>query len=259
MSSRENGNPTPFFLDFLEKESLECNKVQSDGNCLFRSVADQVFGDENRHVEIREVACNFLAEHRDHFEPFVDDGEAANYDDYLKDMRADGTWGSDIELVALSSALAENLSIIVWVDDEDLLNTANHDEQAKSRLRYSVSKVKDFELESAPYDDDHLDGTRKCLSINLSYHDGMHYNSVRPQNAQSGEPCVSASFAISRNSAQVSRGSKKSKKETKADVKRNKESAKSCGARTRSMKAKNNGKPNGDEDAETPDITTLSI
>jgi OTU domain-containing protein 3 len=40
---------------------LMLKDVAGDGNCLFRSFADQIDGNETSHVLMRDEACNFMA------------------------------------------------------------------------------------------------------------------------------------------------------------------------------------------------------
>jgi hypothetical protein len=47
-------------------------RADGDGNCLFRSVAHQVYGDAGRHAQVRAEVCVYVLEHRDHFAKFID-------------------------------------------------------------------------------------------------------------------------------------------------------------------------------------------
>ena len=46
--------------------------VQSDGNCLFRALADQLGGDEGAHRRVRAELVAYVEAHRDWFEPFME-------------------------------------------------------------------------------------------------------------------------------------------------------------------------------------------
>lgn len=35
-------------------------KVAGDGNCMFRSVADQIYGDEDMHEQIRACCLDYM-------------------------------------------------------------------------------------------------------------------------------------------------------------------------------------------------------
>ena len=51
-------------------------------NCLFRSLADQLEGDHNRHGQIRRNTVHFMRSNREDFEPFHD-GEGT-FNEYCK-------------------------------------------------------------------------------------------------------------------------------------------------------------------------------
>lgn len=46
---------------------IKLRDVTGDGNCLFRAFADQVDGNENTHVIMREEACKYMIEHQEFF------------------------------------------------------------------------------------------------------------------------------------------------------------------------------------------------
>ena len=72
--------------------------VQADGNCLFRSLADQLGGDERAHRRVRDELVAYMRERRDWFELFVEDDEP--FLDYVERMGAEREWGGNQELYA---------------------------------------------------------------------------------------------------------------------------------------------------------------
>jgi hypothetical protein len=86
--------------------------MNSDGNCLFRSLSDQLNGDHgNGHAELRTEVCDYMKENKDDFTLFLvmdqndegdnkDDEDAPDFESYIKGMRQDGEWGGNLELVA---------------------------------------------------------------------------------------------------------------------------------------------------------------
>jgi OTU-like cysteine protease len=83
-------------------------EMASDGNCLFRSLSDQLYHDfGNHHVEVRDDVVDYMEEHKDDFVVFLvlddkdsNNEDAADFESYCDDMRQDGTWGGNLELVA---------------------------------------------------------------------------------------------------------------------------------------------------------------
>lgn len=45
-------------------------------NCLFRALADQLDGTDDEHLRYRRIIAKYLADHREEFEPFVEDNRS---------------------------------------------------------------------------------------------------------------------------------------------------------------------------------------
>ena len=73
------------FLLELNKFGLGVKYIDGDGNCLFRSLADQLFGDTNKHMDIRNIIMNYMISEKDHFSLFIEDDEP--FDDYIERMK----------------------------------------------------------------------------------------------------------------------------------------------------------------------------
>ena len=144
------GDPDAYNRSFIKysqqvgRLGLFIRDVKGDGNCMFRSVADQLYSQEHRHAEVRTALCNFVDEHRPDFEPFVEDDE--DFDVYLARMRTDGEWGGNFELAAVVRCFGVHVIV-----------------HQLSAPRYQLTN--------------HEGGSSR--TIHLSYHDGEHYNSVR--------------------------------------------------------------------------------
>jgi len=69
-----------------------------DGNCLFRSFSDQLYGTPEHHLLVRDRCSKYIASEREYFEQFV----AEPFDAFLARMRREGEWGDDVEIEALS-------------------------------------------------------------------------------------------------------------------------------------------------------------
>lgn len=131
------------FKKSLEEIGYFIREVEGDGNCLFRSVSEQVEGNENSHIEYREKCVNYMKDHKEIFEPFIEDDEP--FDDYIKRMSKDREWGGNLEIYALSMLLEANFYIYIY--------------------EQPMYVVKNFE--------------KPKKNIKLTYHEGKHYNSLR--------------------------------------------------------------------------------
>lgn len=83
---------------------LSIRDVKGDGNCLFRSLADQMEGDVNQHATYRHAIVEFMLKNPDDFEPFIDTDEHS-FLDYCKKMSKNGEWGGNMELVSFRYSL----------------------------------------------------------------------------------------------------------------------------------------------------------
>lgn len=87
---RAQGPPVP--APFLVREQAR------DGNCLFRSFSDQVYGTPEHHALLRDRCSQYIASERNYFEQFV----AEPFDEFLARIQREGEWGDDVEIEALS-------------------------------------------------------------------------------------------------------------------------------------------------------------
>jgi OTU domain-containing protein 3 len=135
----------------LLKEGYQIEYIDADGNCLFRSISDQLFSDQTHHLEIRHQIMNYIHDHQDHFQLFIEDDEP--FEDYLERLRCPGEWGGHQELYAASQILKLNIHV--------------HQLDAPQFLL------------SAPILSSN-NGRTPTRNIHISYHGEYHYNSLRP-------------------------------------------------------------------------------
>ncbi len=89
----------------LASHRLAVFPVSGDGNCLFRSVAHQVYGDDRLHELVRARCLDYMESEADFFCQFVEGGREM-FPLYLRAKRLNGCWGDDPEIeVSLSSLI----------------------------------------------------------------------------------------------------------------------------------------------------------
>jgi len=69
-----------------------------DGNCLFRCVADRVYGDAEMHDVVRRLCLDHIARERDHFSQYI----TQDFDAYIARKRRDRVHGNHLEIQAIS-------------------------------------------------------------------------------------------------------------------------------------------------------------
>lgn len=152
-------NEKSFLLQLTNNRrgQLKVHAVKGDGNCMFRSIAHQVWGDPDRHWEMRQMCCDYM-ERRGIGRELLGADTDERFTEYIANMRQDKVWGDDPEIRAMEEML--DIPIQVW-------NTELEDGgQEPSTIHLSGSfppnKVAD----------------QTCDPIRLSYHGYSHYNSI---------------------------------------------------------------------------------
>lgn len=123
-SRRQSATPTT--LESIASESaairaeilrlgLTLRDVVADGNCLFRALGDQLWGEQGRHSEVRHMVCDYLDSAKEDLGDFVAGflNEGETYDRYVERMRGPGVYGSHIELLAASRVFRRSIRIVL--------------------------------------------------------------------------------------------------------------------------------------------------
>lgn len=142
----------------LDADGLEIVEMNPDGNCLFRSLSDQLFGDNgDAHFDMRSSVCDFMEKNKSDFQVFLvfededdedqDEEDAKDFEHYIESMRQQGEWGGNLEVVAAARLYRRTITV------------------------YSET-LSAFAI-------DHGDSRSMGSDLLVSYHDNDHYNSVR--------------------------------------------------------------------------------
>ena len=84
--------------------------MDGDGNCQFRSVAHNVFKDQERHAEVRALATAHIEERKEDFQIYFEDTRA--FKRWLVGMKRDRTWGDELTLRAAVDALGMRVHVV---------------------------------------------------------------------------------------------------------------------------------------------------
>ncbi|KAK1942222.1 OTU domain-containing protein 3 [Phytophthora citrophthora] len=135
----------------LSDVGCKLHEVEADGNCLFRALGDQLYGDQHQHAQVRKNIVNYLEQHRSDFEPFMEDEE--KFEKYCERMREDGTWGGNQELYA--AARLFQVYVIV------------HQDQPSARIMViECDRLKPTRIVHVAYHgDDHFDSVRAIRDL----------------------------------------------------------------------------------------------
>ncbi|KAK4255262.1 hypothetical protein QN277_008280 [Acacia crassicarpa] len=131
-----------FEIDIRRAKGYEVKRMMQDGNCLFRAVADQVYGDSEVYDLVRQMCIDYMERERDHFSQFVTEG----FTSYCKRKRRDKVYGNNVEIQSMCEMYNRPIHI----------------------YSYTIEPINIFQ---GSYGTD-------TPPIRLSYHHGNHYNSL---------------------------------------------------------------------------------
>ena len=134
----------------LKRESLREVQVLGDGNCQFRALSEQLYGNEDSHKAIRARVVEHLRDNETKYAGFVE----GTYEKYVDVMSQEGTWGDHITLQVFANIY--NVKIELQTDYED-------------------KWIKEF----FPRDDDNNKLEYNEKIIRLSFYSEWHYNYIQ--------------------------------------------------------------------------------
>merc|ERR1711871_1903751 len=168
------------FRQKLKENGLVLEKMAPDGNCLFRAIAHQVYGDADKHTDLREACCNYMLSdgQKEHLENFVD----GDFEKYVDKMRKPKTWGGNLEIEAMQEMFDPAIEI--------------HSADSISDKTNKTTFKKDFDTSNTPETPRNAaNEVNQPVPLRISYHGKSHYNSlVDPKNPPPLLPLESSRF-----------------------------------------------------------------
>jgi len=84
--------------DMLQKYSCKIHRVAPDGNCLFRTLSNQAFGDQMYYTQMRKALVMLISNNMEKYYPICIGRNP--YHDHVSSMSKDGIWGTQVEIQA---------------------------------------------------------------------------------------------------------------------------------------------------------------
>ena len=94
------GNEQVTFQAFLSRQGRKIVPIKPDGNCLFRSLAALLTGDQEDHLMLRNMLVDFELANADFFTPFV---ITNTLQEHINAVKANYAWGSNTEILAAAT------------------------------------------------------------------------------------------------------------------------------------------------------------
>jgi hypothetical protein len=92
----------------MEMHNAKEIPVEADGNCQFRALSQQLYGDESQHDTIRANMVQWLKSKPEQYAGFVHEP----FDDYIARLACNGEWGDNVTLQAASDMLSREIHIL---------------------------------------------------------------------------------------------------------------------------------------------------
>eukprot|EP00878_Enallax_costatus_P012281 GHUV01012828.1.p1 GENE.GHUV01012828.1~~GHUV01012828.1.p1 ORF type:complete len:186 (+),score=61.13 GHUV01012828.1:835-1392(+) len=88
--------------------ALQERSIVGDGNCQFRAIADQLYGTQDRHVEVRQQVVQQLCSHPERYRDYV----TTDYEQYVSSMSQPGSWGDHVTLQAAADVFDTRICVL---------------------------------------------------------------------------------------------------------------------------------------------------
>ena len=150
----------------LKRQGLEIKKMLGDGNCLFRAVSTQIYGDADWHGDIRKHVVKYLKSEQSYFSQFITE----DFDEYIARMGREGCFGTNLEIQAIAEVY--NRAVEVYGADAAALSSSSSNATNSSSASSSAEeKVKPINIFQSSY-------ATSNAPIRLAYINGNHYDAV---------------------------------------------------------------------------------
>ncbi|KAJ3700180.1 hypothetical protein LUZ61_003885 [Rhynchospora tenuis] len=165
-----------FELELRRVKGFEIRRMLKDGNCLFRAVADQVYGDAEAYDMARQMCVDYMERERDHFSQFITEG----FTSYCKRKRRDKVYGNNMEIQAFAEMYNRPIHIYSY-STGPLFFTFFFSHvllQCQRFLEYLTVVYVLLYIIAEPINIFQGSYNTDTPPIRLSYHHGNHYNSL---------------------------------------------------------------------------------
>ncbi|XP_066601004.1 OTU domain-containing protein 5-A-like isoform X2 [Prorops nasuta] len=122
-----------WFEKRMRKNGFIVKKMGEDGACLFRAVADQVYGDQEMHGVVRKHCMDYIAANQEFFSHFV----AEDFSTYVDRKRQEYVHGNHIEMQAMSEMYNRSIELFCYSTEPiNIFNGMNKSDNEPIRLSY---------------------------------------------------------------------------------------------------------------------------
>lgn len=173
---------------FLAQGNREIKAIHPDGNCMFRSVADQVKGNAEDHLSLRHAAVFFIRDNAESFKGYLQKSSVEHWtvvlQQHLNIMNNYGCWGTQLELKAMASML----KVPIFVATDSLV---------PGECRWTVFLPQnDTKYKNHPLVDTWLQNSHGASWLEICHTNSSHYDSVKYTGAAPCSPPLSCETSL---------------------------------------------------------------
>ncbi|KAF0696487.1 Aste57867_12761 [Aphanomyces stellatus] len=163
--------------------------MEADGNCLFRTLSDQLHGDQMHFGAIRQRIVDYIKDHQDDLEPFMEDEEKFDHVcpssefrismaeshvvlQYVTRMAEDGTWGGNLELFVAAQVWQHHIVVHQVDGNRTMIDCGDRDAESfhvcyYNDEHYDSIRSLDDDLTGAPLPIQmHAETSKICVDVN---------------------------------------------------------------------------------------------
>ena len=85
----------------LSKQNRALDRIEGDGNCLFRAISKELFGDDTHHKNLREIIIEYILTNSESFKQFLSNNSETIFE-HCQTVSKLGTFGTQVEIYALA-------------------------------------------------------------------------------------------------------------------------------------------------------------
>lgn len=131
----------------LAKKGMVVKEMEEDGNCLFRAMSFQLYGDQEMHDLIRQQTMDYIFQNREYFEQFITE----DITNYVNRKRHANDHGNHVEIQAMSEMF--NRSVELYCYELKPINIYNSEQlnNGYEPLRLSYHRYSHYNAIVDPY------------------------------------------------------------------------------------------------------------
>jgi len=121
------------FARCIAELGYEIKLMNEDGACLFRAIADQIFGDQELHYMVRTSCMDYIVKNKDFFAPYVTE----DFDKYIARKRKWNVHGNHLEIQAMSEMYNRTIEVYCYeIEPINIFNGPRINQDEPIRLSY---------------------------------------------------------------------------------------------------------------------------